>query len=123
MKQVLIVDDDAAVRGVVTLALKRHGYRVTAASSGAECLERARTGFRGVILMDVMMPGLNGWQTIRAMDQEHLLEGNAVCMLTGIPYPSEESAGLEEKVLDYLRKPFDGAALVRMVEEAETVLG
>ena len=121
-KKVLIVDDDATVRSIVATTLKRSSFEVCHASSGGECLHRMRNGFHGVILMDVMMPGLTGWQTIRMLAEENLLQGSAVCMLTGLPVPDVEAEGLEELVLDYLAKPFDATSLLRMTEEAMAIL-
>jgi CheY-like chemotaxis protein len=122
MTPVLVVDDEAAVRDVVSLALRKRGYPVTTAQDGAECLERARAGFRGVILMDVVMPRLTGWQTISALEQDDLLNGSAVCMLTGLTEPGEEGAEQAGMVFDYLTKPFNDTSLLEMVEKAGEIL-
>lgn len=118
MKPVLVVDDDPALRRVVTTMLRRHGLQAVAVSSGEECLEQLRAGFRGLILMDIVMPGLTGWQTIRAAAEQGLLPGNVICMLTGQSIPNEEAEGLQEIVTDYLTKPFDAATLARVVDDA-----
>jgi CheY-like chemotaxis protein len=118
MKPVLVVDDDPALRRVVTTMLRRRGLQAVAVSSGEECLEQLRAGFRGLILMDIVMPGLTGWQTIRAAAEQGLLPGNVICMLTGQSIPNEEAEGLQEIVTDYLTKPFDAATLARVVDDA-----
>lgn len=119
---VMIVDDDPAIRGVVVSVLRKEGYDVRAVESGEGSLQQVRQGFRGVILMDIVMEGMDGWDAIRAMQAEGLAVGNAICMLTGIRTPTEKAAGLEELVMDYLTKPFAPGDLVRMVKTAEECL-
>jgi CheY-like chemotaxis protein len=115
---VLIVDDDDQIRNTVRRLLERVGCRVAVAAGGTECLDVVRAGFRGLILMDIIMPGLNGWATIRALQEGGLLPGNLICMLTGRVEPGPGNEGLEEYVFDYLVKPFDVTQLVEMVRFA-----
>jgi CheY-like chemotaxis protein len=101
---VMVVDDEPQVRDIVLTVLEQDGIDVTEARSGEECLERLGRGFRGLILLDVVMPGLDGWATIREMKKRDLLEGNVICMLTGMEEPGLDTAGLEDCVVDYLVK-------------------
>ena len=55
--------------------------------------------------MDVMMPGMDGWQTIRAIDRASLAEGNIIVMLTALDAPDERMEGLQNLVIDYFTKP------------------
>jgi CheY-like chemotaxis protein len=121
MKTVMIVDDDSGVLRTVSLVLRTRGYEVVPASSGLQCLELARSGFRGVILMDIIMPGIDGWQTIAQLRDEKLLEGSLICMLTGCEYENH-ARGVESFVFDYLAKPFSANALLDMVTNAESCL-
>jgi DNA-binding response OmpR family regulator len=122
MKRVLIVDDEAAILEGVGRVLTRQGFEVVKAPSGQACLEELRRGFKGVILMDIMMPGLDGWQTIQAMVAENLLSGVLICMLTAKPSPGSGGRGLEQWVFDYLPKPFENAELARRVDIAAGLL-
>lgn len=120
---IMIVDDDPGVMKSAALVLASRGYQVVKAASGEECLATLRHGFQGVILMDIMMPGLSGWETIRAMLSECLLgEKQLVCMLTARPSPGRESEGLQEWVFDYLAKPFDNEQLLSVVRNACDIL-
>ncbi|MBI5820445.1 MAG: response regulator [Verrucomicrobia bacterium] len=121
-KQVMIVDDEPTIRETVTLILEECGYTVIKARNGRACLEEMRKGFKGIILMDILMPGLTGWDTIRAIIAEKLLKDTLICMLTGQASPGENGAELEEHVFDYLTKPFCGEDLMRCVENAASVL-
>lgn len=114
---VLVVDDEETVRYVVKRILEEAGFIVSVAANGPECLEILRKGFKGLILMDIIMPGMDGWDTIQAMVDEGLCEGNIVCMLTGKPVPDVKMDHLKEYVLDYIRKPFDSDKLVQIVSE------
>ncbi len=122
MKRVLIVDDDPAILNGVAKVLGRYGCEVVKAASGQGCLEELRRGFTGVILVDIMMPGMDGWQTIQAMVTEKLLSGVLICMLTAKPSPGSGGQGLEQWVFDYLPKPFENAELARRVEIAAGML-
>lgn len=122
MQSVMLVDDDAPIHSLVAAVLGRRGYTMLSARSGAECLRYAREGFRGVILMDVRMPGLSGWDTIRALRAEALLDGSVICMLTGMPAPGAGIDGGCTEVLDYLSKPFHPARLLDIVEGAMALL-
>lgn len=122
MSRVMIVDDEPSVMKAVGIVLRRSQFEVVEAPSGEEALAMLRQGFRGVILMDIMMPGLTGWETIRAAASENLLEGCLVCMLTARAWPGREGEGLEEHVFDYLPKPFNNTELVRLVTTASECL-
>lgn len=113
---VMVVDDEESIRLTMTELLSLEGFDVVAANGGRECIELLRLGFRGVILMDVMMPGMDGWSTIRAVKHEGLLEGNIVLMLTAMDTPDDRMDGLQEIVIDYITKPFDPNHLIATVQ-------
>jgi CheY-like chemotaxis protein len=121
MKTVMVVDDEPGISHIVSCALRKRDYDVVTAEDGFECLARMRKGFEGVILMDIAMPQLDGWQTIRALKAEQLLGKSLVCMLTGLE-PLGNPTGLEDSVVDYLAKPFKCEALVAMVSSAFALL-
>jgi len=118
----MIVDDEPSIIEAVTIYLEYEGYKVIPASSGYACLQQLRGGFRGVILMDIVMPDMDGWSTIEKIVEEKLLDGNAICMLTGTVTPDSRGSELESYVLDYLVKPFDGKKLMMMVNTAASYL-
>jgi CheY-like chemotaxis protein len=121
MKTVMIVDDEPGISQIVSRALRKWNYDVVTAENGLECLARMRKGFQGVILMDIAMPWLDGWQTVRALKDEQLLGESLVCMLTGLE-PLVNPVGLEDAVADYLAKPFTFEALEEMVSSAFALL-
>jgi len=116
--QVMIVDDDTSIAICVDKVLTAAGYGVVKSVNGAECLKALRAGFRGLMLMDIMMPKMDGWATIRAAVNEGLQEGNLICMLTAIDDPGGAGEGLQEYVYNYLPKPFENEELLAMVRDA-----
>jgi DNA-binding response OmpR family regulator len=116
--RVLIVDDDETLRTSVSRALTRSGFAVTGVSNGIDCLSELRKGFKGVILMDVVMPEMDGWTTIQNIVAENLMDGCAICMVTGQTEPPPIGMDLEPFITDYLAKPFDLKDLISMVKTA-----
>ena len=102
----MIVDDEECIRTTVRELFNLEGMDVVTACGAEECLARLRGGFRGVIFMDIMMPGKDGWETIRAIQRAGLLAGNIFVMLTALETPDERMDGLQELVIDYITKPF-----------------
>ncbi len=116
--RILTVDDDPSIRTTVGMVLEEAGIEVEFASSGPEAIEKIQQGFRGLILLDIMMPEMDGWQTLDTIVQKGLYPGNVVCMLTAVLDPGPEMESLKEFVLDYVRKPFTPEELVAAVEDA-----
>ena len=114
--RVMIVDDDAHVRIAVRTILKEAGFEVISADSGSACIDLLTTGFSGVILLDIMMPEMDGWDTIAKILEKDLFKGIVIAMLTAKSVPDTKMIGLQEWVLDYLTKPFDPDELIERVK-------
>jgi DNA-binding response OmpR family regulator len=112
---VMIVDDNKMIRESVKILFQTEGIPILAAEGGRECLEQLEKGFRGIILMDIMMPGMDGWDTIREIVGRGLYRGNLILMLTGKSEPDGKMEGLQEYVTDYITKPFDPRELLGCV--------
>ncbi len=115
-QRILVVDDDPGIRFTVREVLKDQPVEVVTADDGPDCLEQLRQGFQGLILLDIMMPEMDGWQTLRAMLDEHLIDGCVVCMLTAVLSPGTDMEPLKEVVLEYVRKPFTREQLIETVQ-------
>lgn len=116
-KQIMVVDDDPSIRATIEIVLNTKGYSICVVESGKRCLEKLREGFRGLILMDIMMPEMDGWDTIAAIEDEGLHGGNVICMLTAVHDPGPKLEKLTEYVMDYVRKPFTSEELLETVAE------
>lgn len=115
--RIMLVEDDEAIRETICELLASEGIEIIAVAGGNECLNRLSAGFRGLILMDVMMPGMDGWTTIREMKNAGLLEGNIISMLTSMEVPDQRMEGLQEIIIDYILKPFEPSAFITSVKK------
>lgn len=114
--RLMVVDDERSICATIRELFRFEGIPVVTASSGNECLARLREGFCGVILMDIMMPGMDGWDTIREIRNSGLHTGNIIVMLTALDAPDERMDGLQELVIDYITKPFSPDEIIANVK-------
>ena len=110
---VLVVDDDAVLRRVVRAVLEADGFRVLEAHDGQHGLELAASARPRVVILDVMMPGLDGVEVCRRLDHR----ATKVLMLTALGDVTTEVASLEAGARGYLTKPFSSMELLDRVEE------
>lgn len=114
---VMIVDDDNSIRIALKELFHSEGITVIEADGANACLKNLEDGFKGVILMDIMMPGKDGWDAIRAIIERDLFKGDIlIVMLTAQDIPDEKMLGLQEYVVDYITKPFESEELVSKVK-------
>ncbi len=111
--RVLVVDDDPKIRTVVRRGLAYEGYRVVEAASGEEGLEKAREHLPQLVVLDVMMPGLDGLEVTRRLRAAG--DEVAILMLTARDEVADRVAGLETGADDYLVKPFSFEELLARV--------
>ena len=114
--RILIVDDDEAVLFTVSNILENDQLASLTVDSGEKCIEELEKGFKGLILMDILMPEMDGWDTIQQIVDKNLLEDNVICMLTGKDEPGEKMNPLKEYVLDYIRKPIDTEKFIDIIK-------
>ena len=100
---ILIVDDDEAIRSAFALALRGAGYRVMVAGDGLEALEVTRRENPALILLDLEMPVVNGWQTLERLRKNGFTQ--SVIILTGHTLVEDRVKGLSAGAADYLGKP------------------
>ena len=103
--RVLVADDDRAIREALARALELEGYEVTTAADGAGALTAVRDGRPDVVVLDVMMPNVDGLTVCRVLRAER--DRTPVLMLTARTETSDRVAGLDAGADDYLPKPFD----------------
>ncbi|OGU11258.1 MAG: histidine kinase [Geobacteraceae bacterium GWC2_58_44] len=120
--KIMIVDDNEYVRASVEIICESVQLDLIGAASGEECLGHLESGFRGVILMDIMMPDMDGWDTIREIVQRGLYNGNIIVMLTGMGEPDAKMDGVQEYVTDYMTKPFGPDQLIESLQYYLTLL-
>jgi len=110
---VLLVEDDASIREVATLGLEQAGLKVTATGDGRDGLARFREGGVDLVVLDVMLPSLDGFEVCREIRRE---SGTPIVMLTARSELHDIVVGLELGADDYITKPFELAELVARVK-------
>lgn len=111
-KKVLVVDDDAKIVELVRLYLARDGYQVLAAFDGVEALRLAREAHPDLIVLDLMLPGMNGFEVCRAIRDESDVP---IIMLTARTTEQDKLKGLDLGADDYVAKPFSPRELAARV--------
>ncbi|MGE0228675.1 MAG: response regulator transcription factor [Dehalococcoidia bacterium] len=112
MSRILVIDDEADIRQAVALMLSRAGYEVVQAANGRDGLRRFHADTPDLVLLDVAMPELDGWQTL---DRLRDMSNVPVLMLTARGLEADRVRGLDAGADDYLVKPFGGQELVARV--------
>lgn len=113
--KVLVVDDVHVIRKVLEAKLLAEFFEVVLAGSGQEALEKAHSENPDIILLDVMMPDIDGFEVCRRLKADPLTSHIPVVMITGLDQPSDRVAGLEAGADDFLTKPTNDVALFARV--------
>jgi two-component system sensor histidine kinase ChiS len=116
-RSVLAVDDDPMVLKLVEAHLVPKGYHVTTASSGAEGLEKAAKEKAGLVILDVSMPSLSGFEVCRKLRERQEYRSVPILMMTGKNKESDIVEALESGADDYLIKPVEADLLTAKVEQ------
>jgi sigma-B regulation protein RsbU (phosphoserine phosphatase) len=114
--QILVVDDEPDISTILTLTLRRAGYVVTTARDGVDALEKIAAKPPDLVLLDSMMPRLDGLETLRRLRAETCTARMPVIMLTAKAKLTDRMAGFERGADDYVAKPFDPAEVLARVQ-------
>ncbi len=114
---IMIVDDDLELLNILQGLLEKIDYNVTTAVNGKECLRELENGFEGIIILDVMMPVMNGIDTIKKMIHEGFIEFNKIILLTAKKIQGEEFDDIYSYIDRYVHKPFDIDELLKAIDE------
>lgn len=117
MALVMIVDDSPTEVHVMRTALEKQGFETVAAADGSECLKLARQMRPDLILMDVVMPGVNGFQATRTLARDPATKNIPVVMISSKSQESDKVWGMRQGAVDFLVKPVSAAALVAKARE------
>lgn len=115
MTRVMVVDDEPDIRRLVSFSLKRHGFDVVEATDGLAAVAMAESEAPDLILMDVMMPVMNGYEASKKLKENPKTQGIPIVMLSAKSQQTEMAAGLESGATDYICKPFTPSELVAQV--------
>ncbi len=115
-EHILVVDDDPDVARFVEVNLRSAGYNVTVASNGEEAMDRALELRPDLVLLDVMMPKMDGFEVAQRLRRDSRTSSSSIIMLTAKALSSDKVLGLSSGADDYIIKPFDPVELLARVK-------
>ncbi len=115
--KIMIVDDEVNILEMLRFRLEASGFEVVEAQDGEEAISKAKAEKPDLILLDVMMPRRNGFQTCRALKQDPETQAIRVILLTAKDQESDKYWGHETGADGYVTKPFDAADLMKVIRE------
>jgi two-component system, OmpR family, alkaline phosphatase synthesis response regulator PhoP len=117
MTRVLVIDDEAPIRLLCRVNLEAEGMEVVEASDGPTGVDEARSAAPDVILLDVMMPGLDGWQVAEQLLNDETTQQIPIIFLTARAEFRDRHHGLDIGGVDYVTKPFNPLELAPLVRD------
>lgn len=116
-RKILVVEDDPDQLEVIRLSLKAAGFAIGTAANGTDALVKTRSISPDLIILDLMLPGLNGFDVCESLRRDPATASVPIIILTGLCSQFGRFAGLESGANDFLHKPFDPQQLVSKVEK------
>jgi DNA-binding response OmpR family regulator len=115
--RVLVIDDEAPIRLLCRVNLEAEGMDVLEAADGPSGLEKARAEIPDVVLLDVMMPGLDGWRVAEELLDDERTEAIPIVFLTARAELRDRARGIDLGGVDYVTKPFNPVELAPLVRD------
>ena len=112
VEKILIVDDSPSDRQHLLETLTTHGFRCVTAENGVDAIAKAKAELPDLILMDIIMPGTNGYEATRAITRDERTRGIPVIICTGKDGSTDRLWGLRQGAKDYITKPVDERELM-----------
>jgi DNA-binding response OmpR family regulator len=113
MRKIMIVDDDPDILVFMRGFFEHHDYEVLTVDSGYDCIEELKRGFKGIILMDLMMPFMDGWTTLEEIVRQGFNKNVAISIITARGQADPEKIReLKPYIQLYIQKPFDLEKLI-----------
>jgi DNA-binding response OmpR family regulator len=116
--RILVADDDPVILRLLQVNFNLEGYEVYTATRGEEALEKAKEHLPDIILLDVMMPGVDGWEVCRRLKEDHATAAIPVIFLSARAQDQDRRRGYELGVVAYVTKPFDPGELIEVVQRS-----
>ncbi|MBL8730964.1 MAG: response regulator [Planctomycetes bacterium] len=116
-RTVLIIEDEKLIIVSTQMVLEAAGFRVESATNGEDGIAKARAQTPDLILLDIMMPGIDGWETLTRLKREAATAGIPVVIFTAREHARGHQKSAEMGAADYFRKPFEPDELIELVEK------
>lgn len=122
VKKILIVDDDEDIINLIRIILENENYTIIGALSGQDGIKMALKEKPDLILLDIMMPSIDGWEVMKLLHADEQTRKIPVAMLTCKTDVRDKLTGLQEGAIDYITKPFSPDELVKRINKIFKIL-
>ena len=116
-RTVLIIEDEKLIIVSTQMVLEAAGFHVESAVNGEEGIQKARSIQPDLVLLDIMMPGIDGWETLTRLKRDPETSGIPVIIFTAREHARGHQKSSEMGAADYFRKPFEPDELIELVEK------
>ncbi|MFO1032261.1 MAG: response regulator [Planctomycetota bacterium] len=116
-RTVLIIEDEKLIIVSTQMVLEAAGFRVESATNGEDGIGKAKSQTPDLILLDIMMPGIDGWETLTRLKRDAATAGIPVVIFTAREHSRGHQKSAEMGAADYFRKPFEPDELIELVEK------
>ncbi|MBL8749358.1 MAG: response regulator [Planctomycetes bacterium] len=116
-RTVLIIEDEKLIIVSTQMVLEAAGFRVESATNGEDGIGKAKAQAPDLILLDIMMPGIDGWETLTRLKRDPATAGIPVVIFTAREHSRGHQKSTEMGAADYFRKPFEPDELIELVEK------
>jgi DNA-binding response OmpR family regulator len=116
-RTVLIIEDEKLIIVSTQMVLEAAGFRVESATNGEDGIAKARSLTPDLILLDIMMPGIDGWETLTRLKRDQATANVPVIIFTAREHARGHQKSAEMGAADYFRKPFEPDELIELVEK------
>jgi DNA-binding response OmpR family regulator len=114
--KVLVVEDEQPVRKLIDINLRLENYEVISAADGFEALQQLEHGQPDLVILDIMLPGLDGWEVLKRLRHDDKFRDTPVVVLTALVQDADIIQGWQLGADEYITKPFSPVALVKTVQ-------
>ncbi|MCK4303871.1 MAG: response regulator [Candidatus Eisenbacteria sp.] len=114
-KRILVVDDEVYIAHILEFSLGMEGYRVVTATDGNEALKKAAEDNPDLIVLDIMMPGMDGYEVCRRLKADEQFAETPIILLTAMDGEADRDKGMEVGASAYMTKPFRPAELIARI--------
>ena len=115
-KTILLVDDEPDMLEMLSVRLKKAGYKVITAITGEDCLQKAEEKYPDLILLDILLPGISGFEVARRLKAKDITKDIPIIMVTALIGEDAEEKGLERGADYFISKPFDPEVLLNTIK-------
>jgi CheY-like chemotaxis protein len=116
-RTVLIIEDEKLIIVSTQMVLEAAGFRVEAATNGEDGIAKAKSQTPDLVLLDIMMPGIDGWETLTRLKRDPATANIPVVIFTAREHSRGHQKSSEMGAVDYFRKPFEPDELIELVEK------